>query len=120
MSEELMGSNAYDNGSPNCPILDSIERKCRGIDIMSGDFGQNLLDTCGAHQLCYLCGESQVQCDYDFLNEAEEMCDSDMKCKLVSRQVLSALKNLGGVRISPRECIRNPCINMAMQLIAPY
>lgn len=140
MSEEMMGGGgAYDASS--CPILDSIERKCRGIDMMNGDFHQNLLDTCGAHQLCYLCvswfwsifewtlsiinlslqqGDSQAQCDYDFLAEAEEMCDSDMKCNIIARQTLSALKSAGAVKISQRECIRNPCIRMALQTLSSY
>lgn len=51
MSEGDMGGRV----SSECPILDSIEKKCRGIDIMSGDSNQNLLEACGAHQLCYLC-----------------------------------------------------------------
>lgn len=43
-------------GSQNgCPLLDSIEKRCRGIDILTGDIQQNLLQTCGIHQLCYLC-----------------------------------------------------------------
>ena len=51
MSEGYMGGRIANE----CPLLDSIEKKCRGIDIMSGDSNQNLLDACGAHQLCYLC-----------------------------------------------------------------
>lgn len=52
MSEGYMGGR---NAVDECPLLDSIEKKCRGIDIMSGDSHQNLLEACGAHQLCYLC-----------------------------------------------------------------
>lgn len=51
MSEVYMGGKS----SNECPLLDGIEKKCRGIDIMSGDSRQNLLEACGAHQLCYLC-----------------------------------------------------------------
>lgn len=51
MSEGYMGGRITNE----CPLLDSIEKKCRGIDIMSGDSHQNLLEACGAHQLCYLC-----------------------------------------------------------------
>jgi hypothetical protein len=52
MSEGAMGGGKMVS---ECPLLDSIEKKCRGIDIMSGDSHQNLLDACGEHQLCYLC-----------------------------------------------------------------
>lgn len=51
MSEGYMGGRA----SNECPLLDAIEKKCRGIDIMSGDSRQELLEACGSHQLCYLC-----------------------------------------------------------------
>lgn len=51
MSEGYMGGRM----SSECPVLDSIEKKCRGIDIMSGDSHLNLLEACGVHQLCYLC-----------------------------------------------------------------
>lgn len=51
MSEGYMGGRIANE----CPVLDGIEKKCRGIDIMSGDSHQNLLEACGAHQLCYLC-----------------------------------------------------------------
>lgn len=54
--EQAPMSEGYMGGRMNeCPILDSIEKKCRGIDIMSGDSHQDLLEACGAHQLCYLC-----------------------------------------------------------------
>lgn len=59
-----------------------------------------------------------MQCDYEYLTEAEEVCDRDLKCKISARQALSALRSLGGERISPRECIRNPCLNMALRSIA--
>lgn len=51
MSEGYMGGKT----SSECPLLDGIEKRCRGIDIMEGDSHQNLLEACGAHQLCYLC-----------------------------------------------------------------
>lgn len=38
-----------------CPLLDALERRCRGVDVLSGDIYQDLLPACGAHQLCYLC-----------------------------------------------------------------
>lgn len=54
MSESLMGGMPQND----CPLLDAMERRCRGIDILSGDLHQNLLETCGVHQLCYLCVSS--------------------------------------------------------------
>lgn len=54
MSESLMGGMAQND----CPLLNAMERRCRGIDILSGDLHQNLLETCGVHQLCYLCVSS--------------------------------------------------------------
>lgn len=53
MSESYMGGR--NELETDCPLLDAIERRCRGIDILSGDFHQNLLEACGIHQLCYLC-----------------------------------------------------------------
>lgn len=38
-----------------CPLLDAMEKRCRGIDILSGDIHQELLPICGIHQMCYLC-----------------------------------------------------------------
>lgn len=54
MSESLMGGMPQND----CPLLEAMERRCRGIDILSGDLHQNLLETCGVHQLCYLCVSS--------------------------------------------------------------
>lgn len=52
MSEGYMGGRVFEE---NCPLLDVIEKRCRGIDLLSGDSHHNLLEACGAHQLCYLC-----------------------------------------------------------------
>ena len=51
MNEVLMEGSETDE----CPVLDAIERRCRGIDLLSGDLHQNLFKICGIHQLCYLC-----------------------------------------------------------------
>lgn len=66
MSEGYMGGKS----SNECPLLDSIEKKCRGIDIMSGDSRQNLLEACGAHQLCYLCVSFSRSTDVGHLSNA--------------------------------------------------
>lgn len=52
MSEGYMGGKIFQN---ECPLLDAIEKRCRGVDILSGDSHHNLLEACGEHQLCYLC-----------------------------------------------------------------
>lgn len=38
-----------------CPLLNAMEKRCRGVDILSGDIHQELLPICAVHQLCYLC-----------------------------------------------------------------
>lgn len=53
MSEGYMGGGrVFQN---DCPILNAIEKRCRGIDLLTGDTQHNLLEACGAHQICYLC-----------------------------------------------------------------
>ncbi len=58
MSEGYMGGNQDEK---ECPLLDAMERRCRGIDILSGDLHQDLLQACGIHQLCYLCVNIFIQ-----------------------------------------------------------
>lgn len=41
--------------SDQCMILDNLEKRCKGVDALSGDLHQDLLPACGVHQLCYLC-----------------------------------------------------------------
>lgn len=53
MSEGYMGGNGV--FQDDCPLLSAIEKRCRGIDLLTGDTHHNLLEACGAHQLCYLC-----------------------------------------------------------------
>lgn len=47
--------NYQQEGFSECPLLDAMETRCRGIDLLSGDMHQELLPICGVHQLCYLC-----------------------------------------------------------------
>lgn len=63
-------------------------------------------------------GDSQLQCDYDYLTDAEEVCGRDLKCKIAAREALSVLRSLGSTKISQRECIRNPCLSMALRSIS--
>lgn len=54
MNEGYMSGR--ENTGPNqCPLLDAMEKRCRGIDLLSGDINQELLPVCGIHQMCYLC-----------------------------------------------------------------
>lgn len=56
MSEGYMGGPAgYVDNSNQCPILGAIEKRCRSVDLLSGDIHQELLPICGVHQLCYIC-----------------------------------------------------------------
>lgn len=53
---DLPGLDGYQQeGLSECPLLDAMETRCRGIDLLSGDMHQELLPVCGVHQLCYLC-----------------------------------------------------------------
>lgn len=55
LNENYMGGRDSDLGVHECPILDSIERRCRGVDVISGDIHQEFLSVCAKHQICYLC-----------------------------------------------------------------
>lgn len=56
MNEGYMGGPHENSvGSSQCPLLDAMEKRCRGIDLLSGDIHQDLLPVCGIHQICYLC-----------------------------------------------------------------
>ncbi|CAO1353473.1 unnamed protein product [Diamesa serratosioi] len=113
MSESLMGGMAQND----CPLLDAMERRCRGIDILSGDLHQNLLETCGVHQLCYLCGESQAQCDYDYFTETKSICGHNIACLKAARQAITILRNLPGSHLGPKECSKNACLVDAIRSI---
>lgn len=52
--------NAAEASASMCPLLDAMEKRCRGIDILSGDIHQELLPICGIHQMCYLCVRSFI------------------------------------------------------------
>lgn len=49
------GGAALEALSDQCTILDNLEKRCKGVDALSGDLHQDLLPACGVHQLCYLC-----------------------------------------------------------------
>lgn len=58
-----------------------------------------------------------MQCDYEYMNDAEEVCGHDLTCKIAAHEGLTLLRSLSTAKVSPRECIRNPCINMALRSI---
>lgn len=49
---EEYSNNAVDD---ECPLLDAMEKRCRAVNLLSGDIRQQFLPQCGIHQLCYLC-----------------------------------------------------------------
>lgn len=55
MNEGYMGGHPNMAGPNHCLILESIEKRCRGVDLLSGDIYQELLPICSGHQLCYIC-----------------------------------------------------------------
>lgn len=58
---EPLNEGSYPGGRTNsltpnqCPIILAMEKRCRGVDLLSGDMQQELLPVCGIHQICYLC-----------------------------------------------------------------
>lgn len=63
MSEGYMGGPVpgYIDNAHECPILNAIEKRCRGVDLLSGDIHQELLPICGVHQLCYICVSIEME-----------------------------------------------------------
>uniref|UniRef100_A0A182N7I9 Uncharacterized protein n=1 Tax=Anopheles dirus TaxID=7168 RepID=A0A182N7I9_9DIPT len=100
--------------STECPLLDAFERRCRGVDVLSGDIYQELLPACGAHQLCYLCGVSPKVCDLQYISEADNICENQPDCQTTARSVLMILRGFPGPQLGPRECAKNPCLYRAM------
>lgn len=54
-NDAYLGNKNYIIGSNQCPIIESMAERCRGVDLISGDINQELLPLCGVHQICYLC-----------------------------------------------------------------
>lgn len=55
LNDAYLGNKNYIIGSNQCPIIESMAERCRGVDLISGDINQELLPLCGVHQICYLC-----------------------------------------------------------------
>ncbi|XP_068147040.1 myb-like protein X isoform X4 [Drosophila tropicalis] len=117
LNDAYLGNKNYIIGSNQCPIIESMAERCRGVDLISGDLNQELLPLCGVHQICYLCGASQVACDYQYLAEADSLCGNSNDCQSAARSVLMILRSTPGPQIGPRECLKNPCLYRAMREI---
>ncbi|XP_055921632.1 DNA ligase 1 isoform X1 [Eupeodes corollae] len=118
LNDAYLGNKNYVPGSSNqCPLIDSMAQRCRGVDLLSGDINQELLPICGVHQICYLCGTSQVACDFQYLAEADSICGHNNECQSAARSVLMILRGSPGPQLGPKECIKNPCLNRAMREI---
>lgn len=58
IAEQFTPIDEYTNNAiedDDCPLLDTMEKRCRAINLLSGDVHQQFLPLCGVHQLCYLC-----------------------------------------------------------------
>lgn len=53
LNDAYLGNKNY--ASKQCPIIDAMADRCRGVDLLSGDINNELLSICGIHQICYLC-----------------------------------------------------------------
>nr|AAN71561.1 RH30075p [Drosophila melanogaster] len=117
LNDAYLGNKNYIVGSNQCPIIESMAERCRGVDLISGDINQELLPLCGVHQICYLCGASQVACDYQYLAEADSVCGDSNDCQSAARYILMILRGSHGRQLGPRECLKNPCLYRAMREI---
>ncbi|XP_013108167.2 cyclin-dependent kinase 11B isoform X1 [Stomoxys calcitrans] len=119
LNDAYLGNKNYILGTNQCPILESMAQRCRGVDLLSGDINQELLPLCGVHQLCYLCGTSQIACDYQYLAEADAVCgtSNNNDCQATARSVLMILRGTPGPQLGPRECVKNSCLFSAMREI---
>ncbi|XP_034654581.1 histone acetyltransferase KAT6A isoform X2 [Drosophila subobscura] len=117
LNDAYLGNKNYIIGSNQCPVIESMAERCRGVDLISGDINQELLPLCGVHQICYLCGASQVACDYQYLAEADSICGSSNDCQSAARSILMILRGTPGRQLGPRECLKNPCLYRAMREI---
>jgi len=61
LNDAYLGNKNYIVGSNQCPIIESMAERCRGVDLISGDINQELLPLCGVHQICYLCVSALCQ-----------------------------------------------------------
>ncbi|XP_053962238.1 uncharacterized protein LOC128865875 isoform X1 [Anastrepha ludens] len=117
LNDAYLGNKNYIIGSHQCPLIESIIERCRGVDLLSGDINQEFLPICGEHQICYLCSTSQVACDYQYLTEADSICGNNNDCQAAARSILMILRGTLNPQLGPRECMKNSCLHSAMREI---
>ncbi|XP_004535824.1 uncharacterized protein LOC101456487 [Ceratitis capitata] len=117
LNDAYLGNKNYIIGSNQCPLIEMIAERCREVVTLSGDVQQELLPICGVHQICYLCGSSQVACDYQYMTEADAICGNNNDCQAVARSVLMIIRGTFSEKLGPRECLRNSCLHGAMREI---
>ncbi|XP_063698646.1 zinc finger CCCH domain-containing protein 13 isoform X2 [Culicoides brevitarsis] len=114
--DDLLEEGEFEqNLSDQCMILDNLEKRCKGVDALSGDLHQDLLPACGVHQLCYLCGSTQSECDFQYLADAEAICGHHPGCQSAARSALMILRGFPSPTLGPRECAKNPCLYQALK-----
>ena len=65
----------------------------------------------------FLKGESQAQCDYEYLTETKSICGHNIACLKAARQAITILRNLPGSHLGPKECSKNACLVDAIRSI---
>lgn len=66
LNEGYMGGKTNNMPPNQCPLISAMEKRCRGVDLLSGDMQQDLLPVCGIHQICYLCVSLQFLKNFEF------------------------------------------------------
>lgn len=62
-------------------------------------------------------GDSRAQCDYKYQYDVSEICGYNSKCKTNAERSMEALRSFPGMKVGPRECIRDPCLYSALRSI---
>ncbi|XP_039969305.1 DNA ligase 1 [Bactrocera tryoni] len=117
LNDAYLGNKNYVIGSNKCPLIEAMAERCSGIEFLSGDTNQNLLPICGVHQICYLCGTSQMACDYHYLAEVDSICGNNNDCQVAARSILMILRGTLSQQLGPKECMKNSCLRSAMREI---
>ncbi|XP_011196774.1 nucleolin isoform X2 [Zeugodacus cucurbitae] len=117
LNDAYLGNKNYIIGSNQCPLIKSMVERCSGVEFLSVDTNQELLPICGVYQICYLCGTSQMACDYQYLAEADSICGDNNDCQASARSILMILRGTVTQQLGPKECMKNSCFRSAMREI---
>nr|XP_014091091.1 glutamic acid-rich protein isoform X2 [Bactrocera oleae] len=117
LNDAYLGNKNYVIGSNQCPLIEAMAERCSGVEFLSGDTNQDLLPICGVHQICYLCGTSQIACDYHYLAEVDSVCGNNNDCQVAARSILMILRGSQSQQLGPKECMKNSCLRSAMREI---